>query len=118
MHDSITMADVGSIVKVSGSRIATPFGPPRPGSTPTKMPSTSPTIISASVFHVSRTREAVQQQAEGFHRALPSSRRAASSGPFGMMTSKAISKVTNMASENTNAVSSDFHQRDASDEHA
>src|SRR6267142_3327091 len=55
MHDSITMAEVGSMVKVSGSRIATPFGPPRPGSTPTKMPSTSPTIISAIVFHVSRT---------------------------------------------------------------
>src|ERR1019366_5393263 len=55
MHDSITIAEVGSMVNVSGSRIATPFGPPRPGSTPTKMPSTSPTIISASVFHVSRT---------------------------------------------------------------
>src|ERR1700692_1630632 len=58
MHTSITMAEVGSMVKVSGSRIATPFGPPRPGSTPTKMPSTSPTIISASVFHVIRTAKA------------------------------------------------------------
>src|SRR6266576_4340678 len=55
MHDSITMAEVGSIVNVSGSRIATPFGPPRPGNTPTKMPSTSPTIIRISVFQVSRT---------------------------------------------------------------
>src|SRR6516225_241992 len=55
MQDSITMAEVGSMVKVSGSRMATPFGPPSPGSTPTKMPSTSPTIISASVFQVSRT---------------------------------------------------------------
>src|SRR3977135_3070518 len=55
MHDSITMAEVGSMLNVSGNRIATPFGPPRPGSTPTKMPSTSPTIIRASVFHVSRT---------------------------------------------------------------
>src|SRR5215218_1743381 len=55
MQDSITMAEVGSMVKVSGSRIATPFGPPRPGSTPTKMPSTSPTNIRASVFHVSST---------------------------------------------------------------
>jgi len=49
------MAEVGSIVKVSGRRIATPFGPPRPGSTPTKMPSTSPTIITARTFQVSRT---------------------------------------------------------------
>src|SRR5215813_13538573 len=55
MQESITMAEVGSIVKVSGSRIATPFGPPRPGSTPTKTPSTRPTIISASVFQVRRT---------------------------------------------------------------
>src|SRR6478609_5891589 len=55
MHDSMTIADVGSIVNVSGSRIATPFGPPRPGSTPTNTPSSSPTSISASVFHVSRT---------------------------------------------------------------
>ena len=55
MHDSITMAEVGSIEKVSGSRIATPFGPPSPGSTPTKMPSTRPTIIRTSVFHVIRT---------------------------------------------------------------
>src|SRR5258706_4393117 len=55
MHDSITIADVGSMVNVSGSKIATPLGPPSPGSTPTKMPSTSPTIISASVFQVSRT---------------------------------------------------------------
>src|SRR5438128_7684045 len=55
MQESMTMAEVGSMVKVSGKRIATPFGPPRPGSTPTKMPSTRPTIISASVFHVSRT---------------------------------------------------------------
>src|SRR6267143_5845160 len=55
MQDSITMADVGSIVNVNGSRIATPLGPPSPGSTPTKMPSTSPTIIKASVFQVSST---------------------------------------------------------------
>src|SRR5215831_17099966 len=55
MQDSITIADVGSMVKVSGSRIATPFGPPRPGSTPTNMPSTSPSIISDSVFTVSST---------------------------------------------------------------
>jgi len=55
MQDSMTMAEVGSIVNVSGSRMATPFGPPSPGSTPTKMPSTSPTIITARIFHVSRT---------------------------------------------------------------
>jgi hypothetical protein len=55
MLDSITIAEVGSMVKVSGNRIATPLGPPSPGSTPTKMPSTRPTIINAMVFHVIRT---------------------------------------------------------------
>src|SRR6266478_5528069 len=55
MHDSITIADVGSIVNVSGNRIATPFGPPSPGSTPTKIPRRRPTSISTNVFHVSRT---------------------------------------------------------------
>src|SRR5205085_10799598 len=55
MHDSITIAEVGSMVKVSGSRIATPFGPPSPGSTPTKIPSVSPTIMSARIFQVSST---------------------------------------------------------------
>src|SRR5713226_5308010 len=55
MQDNITMADVGSMVNVSGNKMATPFGPPRPGSTPTKIPRTRPTIISASVFQVRRT---------------------------------------------------------------
>jgi hypothetical protein len=31
MHESITIAEVGDIVKVSGSRIATPLAPPEPG---------------------------------------------------------------------------------------
>src|SRR5437667_9172084 len=55
MQESITMAVVGSIEKVSGSRIATPLGPPSPGSTPTKIPSTSPSSMSASVLPVSST---------------------------------------------------------------
>src|ERR1700704_253386 len=55
MQDSITIAEVGSMLKVSGSRIATPFGPPRPGSTPTKMPSTRPSIIRAILSQVIST---------------------------------------------------------------
>src|SRR5579859_5514338 len=35
-----------AMVNVSGSRIATPFAPPRPGSTPMMMPSTTPMNIS------------------------------------------------------------------------
>src|SRR5262249_44983470 len=36
------IADVGGIVKVNGSKIATPFAPPSPGSTPMMVPSTIP----------------------------------------------------------------------------
>src|SRR5438445_113297 len=112
MQDSITMAEVGSIVKVSGSRIATPFGPPSPGSTPTKMPSTSPTIIRASVFQVSRTTKPCTSRPKASINSSPAIYQrpsAASSGPFGMMTSNAMSKVTNIAAVNTKAVNSDFH---------
>ena len=39
------IAEVGDIENVSGSRIATPLAPPRPGSTPMTTPSRMPTII-------------------------------------------------------------------------
>ena len=39
------IAEVGDIVKVSGSRIATPLAPPRPGRTPISTPSMMPTNI-------------------------------------------------------------------------
>src|SRR3954454_18088652 len=45
MHESITIADVGDMVKVSGSRMATPLAPPRPGRTPISTPSVMPTNI-------------------------------------------------------------------------
>ena len=41
------IAETGSMVKVSGSSSDTPFGAPRPGSTPTRMPSSTPMTISA-----------------------------------------------------------------------
>ena len=39
-------AETGDIAKVSGSRIAIPFAPPSPGSTPISTPRMMPTIIS------------------------------------------------------------------------
>ena len=42
MDVSRMIAEVGGIVNVSGSRIATPFAPPSPGSTPMMVPSTMP----------------------------------------------------------------------------
>src|SRR4030095_15671689 len=55
MHDSMTMADVGDIVNVSGSRIATPLAPPRPGRTPITTPRTMPTSISPKFIGVRMT---------------------------------------------------------------
>src|SRR5574342_747293 len=43
MQVSRMIAEVGGIVNVSGNRIATPFAPPSPGSTPMIVPSTMPT---------------------------------------------------------------------------
>src|ERR1041385_6361300 len=60
MHDSRMMAEVWppgvcAIENVSGSRIATPFAPPRPGSTPMMTPSVMPASISSSLNHESAT---------------------------------------------------------------
>src|SRR6185436_5109063 len=56
MHDSRMIAEVAppgccAIEKVSGSRMATPFAPPRPGSTPMITPRTIPASISATLNH-------------------------------------------------------------------
>ena len=48
MLDSRMIAATGSMLKVSGSSSDTPLGAPSPGSTPTRMPSSTPTIISAT----------------------------------------------------------------------
>src|SRR5689334_7829437 len=47
MLESRMMADTGCMPKVRGSRSDTPLGAPRPGNTPTRMPSSTPTTISA-----------------------------------------------------------------------
>src|SRR5690349_23879855 len=62
MHDSRMIAEVAppgccAIEKVSGSRIATPFAPPSPGSTPMITPSTMPTNMKSRFFSVSATRK-------------------------------------------------------------
>jgi hypothetical protein len=49
------MALVGSMLKVSGSRMATPLGPPSPGSTPTTMPSSTPRSMNMMLWNVSAT---------------------------------------------------------------
>ena len=44
------MAEVGGMVNVRGSRIATPLAPPRPGRTPMMTPSRMPTSIRAKLY--------------------------------------------------------------------
>src|SRR3990167_3081153 len=46
------IAEVGGIVNVSGSRIATPLAPPRPGSTPMTVPSAMPITATRRLYGV------------------------------------------------------------------
>src|SRR6188474_1661177 len=60
MQDSRMIAEVAppgvcAMPKVSGSRMATPFAPPRPGSTPMITPRITPVNISAMLVGVSAT---------------------------------------------------------------
>src|SRR5687768_8852442 len=60
MHDSRMIAEVAppgiwAMPKVSGSRIATPFAPPRPGSTPMITPRMIPVNISSRFVSDSAT---------------------------------------------------------------
>src|SRR5689334_9873041 len=45
MLESRMIAETGCMPKVSGSSSETPFGAPRPGSTPTKMPKSTPVTM-------------------------------------------------------------------------
>jgi hypothetical protein len=46
IDDSRMMAATGVMVKVNGISKVTPLGAPRPGSTPTRMPSSTPATMS------------------------------------------------------------------------
>jgi len=64
------IAEVGDIEKVSGSRMATPFAPPRPGSTPMMTPSVMPTTITIRLNGWMATAKAVEQIDDLFHNLL------------------------------------------------
>src|SRR5512138_181685 len=49
------IAEVGGMRNVSGRRIATPFAPPRPGSTPMIVPSTIPITATPRLYGVAAT---------------------------------------------------------------
>ncbi len=49
------IAEVGDMVNVSGSRMATPLAPPSPGSTPISTPRVMPTSMSTMFIGVRMT---------------------------------------------------------------
>ena len=61
------IAEVGDMLNVSGSRIATPLAPPRPGSTPMITPSTMPTDHDQQIEWLKHDGEAVKQVDDFFH---------------------------------------------------
>src|SRR5882672_7333905 len=66
MQLNMMIAEVGFMLNVSGSRIATPLAPPRPGSTPMITPSTMPIIISPTLVGVSATWKPCSSEASSF----------------------------------------------------
>jgi hypothetical protein len=64
MQDNITIAEVGSIVNVSGSRIATPLGPPRPGDEDAEHQAEH---HQQQCFPGQQHGKTVHQEAQGFH---------------------------------------------------
>src|SRR6267142_774846 len=117
MHESRMIADVVppgccAIENVSGSRMATPLAPPRPGSTPMMMPRITPTNISIRLngdkatpnpcisalisstqppFTGASTDELIRRHGAQL------SPNAASSGPLGRGTENHISKIRKKA---------------------
>src|SRR4026209_1712457 len=55
MQESMMIAEVGDMVNVSGSRMATPFAPPSPGSTPMITPSVMPSSMRPRFCRLSAT---------------------------------------------------------------
>ena len=94
------IAETGSMVKVSGSISETPLGAPRPGRTPTRMPSSTPAIIKRMWWVVSATEKPCISEAtlsmrrSRFRPAADHSPSRGSSGPFISPIWKKRSKTT------------------------
>src|SRR5438067_892771 len=87
------IAEVGGIRNVSGSRMATPFAPPRPGSTPMIVPSVMPTTAIRRLKGVIATWKPVRM----FSKPIGQSPSQASTGPLGRGTRNQRSKITKVA---------------------
>src|SRR5581483_3628646 len=75
MLDSRMIAETAGMPNVTGSRSDTPFGAPSPGSTPTRMPSSTPPTISA-MWPNEKAIEKPCSRASRFSMQLPVERRA------------------------------------------
>ena len=84
------MAEVGGIVNVSGSRMATPLAPPRPGSTPMIVPSMMPITATKMLNGVS----AMEKPSRRLSKPIAQKPSHASSGPLGIGTRNHRSKIT------------------------
>ena len=71
MLDSRMIAETGCMPKVSGSSSDTPLGAPRPGSTPTRMPSSTPPTIRAMCGTEIAIVKPCSSEFEVFHRLAP-----------------------------------------------
>ena len=97
MHESRMIAEVAppgvcAMPKVSGSRMATPLAPPRPGSTPMITPRITPVNMSAMLVGVSATpKPCISDWISSTSQFSPSRR---SSEPLGSGTLNQISKIT------------------------
>ena len=103
-----------AIENVSGSRIATPFAPPRPGSTPMMTPRMMPTIISPMFFRLSATaKPCISDWKSSITPTLAFAQlrcSQASSGPLGSGTRNQISKIRKKATLLPIDTSATFHQ--------
>ena len=81
-----------AIVNVSGSRIATPFAPPRPGNTPISTPNVTPANMRARLNHViAMAKPPIRDWISCMRAPGQPKPRAASMGPLGRGTLNQIS---------------------------
>ena len=98
---------VCAMPKVSGSRIATPLAPPRPGSTPMITPRMTPMNMKSTLYSESAT---TKPCASAWISATQSSPRKASIGPLGRGTRNQRSKMRKNTTEAPMLTATTFHQ--------
>ena len=94
MQLSMMIAEVGFMLKVSGSRMATPLAPPSPGSTPISTPSVMPISMKPRLGSVAATPKPWKRFcSSSMARRSGQNPNKASSGPLGSATRNQRSKT-------------------------